>query len=690
MKKRILSGGLSALLSFAIAFAGIACVVTTYEMQTESLWYIAAGMAVLCLLNAVSALSKKSHILFGIACGIAVAILLYTGALQDSTERFLYQLSVWLDKGYGWGTVYWSEWPPEDLQPTLFLALWGSVTELAVFAAQKSKKGGIAGLIAAAIPFALCCLLSDKMPHPYAAVSLLAGCLLLLMTMGKPNRHRLLALILIPVVLFSGFSLYLAENREMPDVLQSLFDWEDTPSQFVGFTAAISKEKIDLTNVGQNDLGAGIVMTVSTEKYTGKLYLRGQSYDTYTGTEWTIAMDTSGENGWPILSDGSDTLTITPKALTNMVYIPYYLTGEWYADLVDGAYQMKTSSGSYRFTWSTISGNPSKKQLLAHQRTQYLSLPEHTERWAVSLLQDCGFGGRVDVKKLIKYLTAYFRENWTYDLQTDAMPEIETDFARWFLKKSDTGYCTHFATAATVLLRAAGIPARYVTGYTVSVKAGETTEVLEKDAHAWVEYYSSAYGWTVFDPTPAETVSTPVVPTEEPTETPTEISTEIPTETSAEMPTDGFATEPPPSREPTQPEETETVAPTHSEPTVPGNAVGSPDFRLLQIPLRMVVILGLLIGQYALRKACRRRYLSKCNGKKAILRRWKRVCHLAKLQRISPPKPLLTLAEKAVFSQHPPTSEDVAAFDLWITETEKTILNKPFPLRMILHLVLAI
>jgi transglutaminase-like putative cysteine protease len=67
------------------------------------------------------------------------------------------------------------------------------------------------------------------------------------------------------------------------------------------------------------------------------------------------------------------------------------------------------------------------------------------------------------------------------------------------------GYCEHYAGAITVLLRAAGIPARVVTGYL----GGEVNPVngylalRQRDAHAWAEYWDADTGWTRVDPTAA-------------------------------------------------------------------------------------------------------------------------------------------------------------------------------------------
>jgi LPXTG-motif cell wall-anchored protein len=73
-----------------------------------------------------------------------------------------------------------------------------------------------------------------------------------------------------------------------------------------------------------------------------------------------------------------------------------------------------------------------------------------------------------------------------------------------FLFKTHAGYCQHFAGAATLLLRLAGVPTRVVSGFATGKRTGETTyAVRDKDAHAWIEVYFPGYGWVPFNPTPA-------------------------------------------------------------------------------------------------------------------------------------------------------------------------------------------
>ena len=100
-------------------------------------------------------------------------------------------------------------------------------------------------------------------------------------------------------------------------------------------------------------------------------------------------------------------------------------------------------------------------------------------------------------------VSTYLQIHYRYSLQLPPVP-AGRDPLDWFLFDVKTGYCEQFATAATMLLRSAGIPARLATGYAT----GDYDPVLnqsvvrEHDAHAWVEVYFPEHGWVPVDPTP--------------------------------------------------------------------------------------------------------------------------------------------------------------------------------------------
>ena len=87
-----------------------------------------------------------------------------------------------------------------------------------------------------------------------------------------------------------------------------------------------------------------------------------------------------------------------------------------------------------------------------------------------------------------------------------------------FLFGDRTGYCVHFAHAATYLMRSAGLPARVATGYALDEAArrgGSAMLVTGEMSHAWPEVYLQGLGWVVADVAP-QTVASPPPPPPDP------------------------------------------------------------------------------------------------------------------------------------------------------------------------------
>lgn len=108
-----------------------------------------------------------------------------------------------------------------------------------------------------------------------------------------------------------------------------------------------------------------------------------------------------------------------------------------------------------------------------------------------------------DVMNLLVYSGEY-----NYTLSPGQTP-TDTDFVEYFLTQNKKGYCRHFATSAVLLLRAAGIPARYAEGFkfdTSELISKSSIELLDSDAHAWVEVYYSGTGWTPLEFTPSSNI----------------------------------------------------------------------------------------------------------------------------------------------------------------------------------------
>ena len=98
----------------------------------------------------------------------------------------------------------------------------------------------------------------------------------------------------------------------------------------------------------------------------------------------------------------------------------------------------------------------------------------------------------------------YFHESgFVYDLNYE--PPEESDTPDYFLFESKTGICSDFATAYTLLARAAGLTVRYTEGF-VMQPAEDTPNlyaIYTDNAHAYPEVYIPGAGWMVYEPTPS-------------------------------------------------------------------------------------------------------------------------------------------------------------------------------------------
>jgi protein-glutamine gamma-glutamyltransferase len=99
-------------------------------------------------------------------------------------------------------------------------------------------------------------------------------------------------------------------------------------------------------------------------------------------------------------------------------------------------------------------------------------------------------------------LRMFRTQNYVYTLDP---PRLAQNAVDTFLFETRSGFCEHYAAAFTLAMRAAGVPARIVTGY----QGGEFNPlggyllVRQSDAHAWSEIWVAGRGWLRVDPTAA-------------------------------------------------------------------------------------------------------------------------------------------------------------------------------------------
>lgn len=236
----------------------------------------------------------------------------------------------------------------------------------------------------------------------------------------------------------------------------------------------------------------------------------------------------------------------------NYLYLPYYATGKMTASynvvrgLADGVSPIGESNTLeyYPLLFDYWSINAQPDELLADldpdsveadyishydviSASSYIDMPLETREALEEIKEEIGTAANMNDQ--ITAIQKYLEENYTYSMMPGTTPR-NADFAVHFLTEQKSGYCAHFATAATLLLRSYGIPARYVEGYAISMKdmaegtavdepyeewfqgdnpIGETgvvsVNVTDANAHAWVEVYMTGIGWVPREFTPPDT-----------------------------------------------------------------------------------------------------------------------------------------------------------------------------------------
>ena len=139
--------------------------------------------------------------------------------------------------------------------------------------------------------------------------------------------------------------------------------------------------------------------------------------------------------------------------------------------------------------------------LAPRDRARALELPDGFNPRTRALAESWRSDGRND-DQIVRAALDLFNRSFIYTLSP---PLLGRDSVDEFLFVTQKGFCEHYASAFVVLMRAAGIPARVVTGYQGGWfnATGNYLLVRNSDAHAWAEIWSEGRGWVRIDPTAA-------------------------------------------------------------------------------------------------------------------------------------------------------------------------------------------
>lgn len=362
------------------------------------------------------------------------------------------------------------------------------------------------------------------------------------------------ALVLRPVLTLPLNALQPVTDKARAAVLSAAIEWLPKISGgALNFHVSAAAGGVEDGSLTQGDglalTGLEDLMVTASAKPEETVYLRGFIGADYDGTSWragdAAAFDSAASN-WK--TDGNGRLAIAnlpflrtaysgtePRQMTVQrlhangayTFAPYNAYfNDYYTPDGDGAIAGQTTQDDTFYYFprkqakelltARADGEASVLDRLesayaAYAEARYLAVPAGAEYDAIKEELDALVKERKlkdgDTEGRRTLVRSWLNERCHYS--TDAAAPADTDPVLYFLNESHTGSSTQFASAAVVLCRMLGLPARYVVGYAAPQSLftiqgdGSYRAVLQDDnAHAWAEVYLAGQGWTPLEMTP--------------------------------------------------------------------------------------------------------------------------------------------------------------------------------------------
>lgn len=370
-----------------------------------------------------------------------------------------------------------------------------------------------------------------KLTYPYFAVCLIAAgagnartawfyagfsflVAWVLWTMRPRNVSLLLWTMLYAIVFATGYAGHVGLHQLQGTVENAVISW------YVGSREGDAdplQSRMRIGRIGSLKLSDRIVLRLKTGGRTDPPPLLHQaSYTTYVEGTWF-----AGSSSWSDLRpdpDGSTWKLRDPKGATFSLNIAgAFPGGKGVLPLPQGPVRIENlpAAGIRRSVLGTVTVE--EGPAFADYRIEYnpaalapdppseadLRIPKKMTHYLTRISREIGISS-VSSQKALQSLALYLSANFRYSAFQES-GRSAADPLEDFLVKTRSGHCEYFAAATVLLLRTAGIPARYATGYAVREYSDfENAHVVRsRHAHAWARVYSEG-GWRDFDTTPPD------------------------------------------------------------------------------------------------------------------------------------------------------------------------------------------
>ncbi len=369
-------------------------------------------------------------------------------------------------------------------------------------------------------PYFVHCILAASAAN-VRNISFYAGLLLLsawaLWTIRPKRNSPIVWIFLLSLVAAAGYAGHVGLQG-----LQKILD-EKGAEWFYGFNARDTdpfRRATAIGDIGNLKLSGRIVFRVKPDENDRTPMLLGQSsYNAYRSSTWFAAgskfqkvqsdSDQTTWNFYPEPNQGKSITVMSPLrkgrgilTLPNGTYRISDLPVSNMEQSNTNAVKVENGPGfvnyRVRFSPTTFFDQPPDENDLTIPKKERHAITEIIAQLKLKSTSQ---------KEMLPSINAFFEKNFKYSLILTTKGSGTTPLSE-FLLQSRTGHCEYFATAAVLLLRASGIPARYTSGYAVHEFSPMEQKfvVRARHAHAWTRVYLDGV-WQDFDPTPSSWIA---------------------------------------------------------------------------------------------------------------------------------------------------------------------------------------
>ncbi len=411
-------------------------------------------------------------------------------------------------------------WAPVTMLPMMAAIAYSSAGKvdldiLSILSRNRVRREGEAGRKAITLdyPFLALCILSAS-AAPERSSWFYAGGVVFLAWALWGARSRSLSLVtwlaLIALCGLSGYAGHVGLHSLQGKVEQVFTNW------FAGDRSGegeVDPKHSAIGAVGSRKLSNRIVLRVElSDKAAAPLLLREAAYTAYRARVWSsgnaaeLSVQPAGNGTWRLGADGSARRIMTVHAALGEgeKVLPLPLDAARIEELPAAALSrsrlgtVKVKDGPGMADYEVFTDSDSV--LLDEPTDKDVAVPENEAVVLRTMVAGLGLSSG-EPEKAMESLAGFFSDRFRYSLaQADDQDPLPLSK---FLLTTRAGHCEYFATATVLLLRAAGIPARYAVGYSVQEYSDleKMFIVRSRHAHAWCLVYVNG-AWRDFDTTP--------------------------------------------------------------------------------------------------------------------------------------------------------------------------------------------